>query len=52
MVNESRNPDIKLSDPRLDIDEVLRENVIILYDALVSIQEILVDIDARLKELE
>jgi len=44
--------DIELDELRLDMDEVNRDNYIALSNSLAMIQEILLDIKARLEALE
>jgi hypothetical protein len=52
MSGESSSPTIELGELRLEVDELMRDNIVALKDSLLKIQLILTDIDARLKALE
>ena len=52
MANESRSPQIQLGELKLEVDNVMRDNIVEIKDALERIELILVDIDNRLKAVE
>ncbi len=52
MSNESRDPVVELDRIRLEIEDVMRDNMIAFVNSIRKIELILIDIDERLKALE